>query len=246
MGARMLGDISWDAKGVYATPKAADRYTAWWSREYFGAHAPAAESVYNKYFTLLDRPDSMWTPMVNIQTLISDLYHKVGGDKFDAFPADTVAQLQTRAKSLDDALASEQKAESAMPLTERRFFSIDAGLGLEIADYQTHAALKLEEASRAADAAAMWKSVFEARGYLEQLETDFARGEYAPFDRWYAQSWIRSAVSNNNPHRAYNQLRDFIGQDGHGSLAVGPGRGGFGPGRGAPGAGPGRGAPIPR
>jgi hypothetical protein len=66
--------------------------------------------------------------------------------------------------------------------------------------------------------------VGEARAFLEQLETEFSRGEYPPFDRWYQQSWIRSAQSNNNPHRAYNQLRAFIGSEGHGSIGnVGPG-----------------------
>jgi hypothetical protein len=131
-----------------------------------------------------------------------------------------------------------------MPITEARFLSIDAGLGLKTADYQTHAALKLADALNAADAASMWKSVYDARGYLEQLETAFARGEYAPFDRWYHESWIRSAYSNNNPHRAYNQLRDFIGQDGHGSLSLPAGRGGFVPGRGGSGAGRGDAAPA--
>ena len=240
MGARMIGDICWNAPAVFATPNSAARYTSWWSREYFGKSADAADTAYSQYFTLLDRPDTMWNPMVNIQMLIGSLYTRVGGGTPVAFSADTVAQLQSRGKSLDDALASEQKAEAQMPITEARFLSIDAGLGLKIADYQTHAAIKLADALSAADAAGMWKSVYEARDYLEQLEAAFARGEYPPFDRWYRESWIRSAYSNNNPHRAFNQVRDFIGQEGHGSLPA-PGRGGFGPGRGAPGAGPGRG-----
>ncbi len=105
---------------------------------------------------------------------------------------------------------------------------------MKIADYQTHAAIRLAAALAAPDSAAMWKDVYEARDYLEKLETAFARAEYAPFDRWYHESWIRSAYSNNNPHRAYNQLRDFIGQDGHGSLPMPPGRGGRGFGPGAP------------
>ena len=244
MGARMIGDICWDAPAVYKTPNAADRYTSWWSKEYFGKNADAAGTAYSKYFTLLDKPESMWNPMVNIQTLIGNLYAKVGGTTPPAgppFTADTLSQLQTRVKSLDDALASEQKAEAGMPITEARFLSIDAGLGMKIADYQTHAAIKLADALNAPDAAAMWKNIYEARDYLEQLETAFARGEYPPFERWYHESWIRSAQSNNNPHRAYNQVRDFIGQDGHGSLPAGRGGFGFGPGRGAPATGPGRG-----
>ena len=216
MGARMIADICWDAPAIYAAPKAADRYTAWWSREYFGgpATAKAAETAYNKYFSLLDKPDTLWTAMDAIQNLIDRLYQKVAGNPPAAFSADTLAQLQSRTKLLDDALAAEEQVESALPLTQRRFFSIDAGLGLRIAQRQTHAALKLEEALRAEDTTRMWQLVLEARAPLELLETEFARGEYPPFDRWYHESWIRSANSLNNPHRAYNQLRTFIGRDG--------------------------------
>ena len=212
-GGRMLADICYNAPAIYSTPNAASRFVDWWSREYFGANAPAAVTAYNKYFTLLDKPDTMWNAMNNIQQLIDALYRKVAG-KEAAFPAETVAQLETRAKALDDALASEEKAERAMPLAEAQFFATDAGLGIRIAHAQTHAALKLADALRAPAPQQMWQAVFEARGYLENLETVFARGEYPPFDRWYGESWIRSARSANNPHRAYNQLRAFIGSNG--------------------------------
>jgi hypothetical protein len=156
--------------------------------------------------------------MNTIQDLIGRLYRKVGGETPAPFNADTLAQLQARAKQLDDALAAVEKAQAGLSLSQQRFLSTDAGLGLEIAHRQTHAALKLEEALRAPDAARMWQLVGEARASLEQLETEFSRGEYPPFDRWYQQSWIRSAQSNNNPHRAYDQLRAFIGSEGHGSI----------------------------
>ncbi|MGA3238974.1 MAG: hypothetical protein ABSG03_22070 [Bryobacteraceae bacterium] len=162
--------------------------------------------------------------MIIIQDLIGQLYRKVGGETPAPFSADTLTQLQARAAQLDDALAAEEKAQAGMSLSQQRILSIDAGLGLQIAQRQTHAALKLEEALRAPDAARMWQLVGEARTFLEQLETEFSRGEYPPFDRWYQQSWIRSAQSNNNPHRAYNQLRAFTGSEGHGSIGnVGPG-----------------------
>jgi hypothetical protein len=239
MGARMIGDICWNAPKIYAAPKAADRYTAWWAREYFGADAPKVEGAYEKYFSLLDKPDTLWNPMVAIQTLIQGLYTKVGGGMASEFSAENLAELQSRAKLLDDALAIEENAENGLPLTERRFLQTDVALGIEIAHRQTHAALKLEEALRAPDGARMWQSVYEARTYLELLETEFARGEYPPFDRWYHESWIRSTFSNNNPHRAYNQLRDFIGKEGIGSLPLPPPRGG-------PPRGPGRGEFEPR
>jgi len=220
MGARMIADITWDAPTIYATPNAAERYTAWWSREYFGGAgtAQAADAVYNKYFALLDKPETLWTAMITIQDLIGSLYRKVAGETPAPFNAAALAQLQARAGQLDDALAAEEKAQTGMTLSQQRFFNIDAGLGLQIAQRQTHAALKLEEALRAPDAARMWQLAREALKPLEQLETEFARGEYPPFDRWYQQSWIRSAQSNNNPHRAYNQLRAFIGSEGIGSI----------------------------
>ncbi|HVV44985.1 MAG TPA: hypothetical protein VHC72_07255, partial [Bryobacteraceae bacterium] len=169
------------------------------------------QNVYAQYFSLLNRPDTLWSAMNASQTLIDSLYKKVAGATPAPFDA---APLNASVKPLDDALAAEQKVENALPLTERTFFSVDAGLGLQIADKQTHAALKLEEALRAPDSASMWKSVFEARTYLEELETIFARGEYPPFDRWYQESWIRNGRSANNPHRAYNELRAFIGSVG--------------------------------
>jgi len=214
MGARMIADICWDAPAIYAVPNAADRYTAWWSREYFGG-SPDAATAYKIYFALLDKPDTLWTAMDAIQTLIDRLYQKMAGAQPAPFPADAVTQLRSRAKLLDEALAAEARAESAMPVAQRRFFSVDAGLGLRIAQRQTHAALNLHEALRAPGPDRTWQLVQDARTWLEQLETDFARAEYPPFDRWYHESWIRSAGSLNNPHRAYNQLRDFIGTDGH-------------------------------
>jgi hypothetical protein len=216
MDARMIAYICWDASAIYAKPEAAARYTGWWSREYFGPvpTAKAAEAAYTKYFALLDKPDTLWLAMNTIQDLIDRLYQKVAGNSPAPLTAEVRTTIDARAKELDDALATEEKAERALPLAERRFFSIDAGLGLRIAQRQTRAALELDEALRAPDKAHMWQLVFEARNSLEQLETELARGEYAPFKRWYHESWIRSARSQNNPHRAYHQLRDFIGSDG--------------------------------
>lgn len=223
MGARMIADITWDAPSIYSTPNAAERYTSWWSREYFGSSSTAVQAVYGKYFELLNTPDSLWTAMNTIQDLISRLYRKVGGESPAGLDAAAREQLQARGKRLDEALAAEQRAQASLAsLSEQRFFSIDAGLGLEIAQRQTEAALKLDEALRAPGAAGMWKLVNEAEAPLERLEIEFERGEYPPFDRWYQQSWIRSENSTNNPHRAYHQLRAFIASEGRGSLAPVP------------------------
>ena len=221
MGGRMLADITWDAPAIYATPDPAGRYTAWWSREYFGgtggaAAAQAATDAYNKYHAVLDTPDKLWAAPDAIEELLDRLYQKVAGQPSTPVNADTMALMQSRNRQLEDALAAESRAENGMSLSEQRFFSVDVALGLQAAQRQTHAALQLEDALRAPDAARMWQLVREARASLEQLETELARGEYPPFDRWYQESWIRSTLSQSNPHRPYIQLRAFIASEGRG------------------------------
>ena len=227
MGARMLSDICYDAPQVYATPNPAERYTAWWSREYFGApegsaaKASEADAVYDKYFTLLDLPQKFWPPTDAVQDLVDRLYKKVQGQSYEPMNPDTIGELRTRLPQLEEALAAEARAEAGMPLSRQRFLSIDTGIGLETAARQTEAALKLYDALEAPDAAHMWPLVFEARTALEKLEAVYERGEYPPFDRWYQESWIRSATSFNNPHRPYIQVRAFIGSEGRGQLVRG-------------------------
>jgi len=184
----MLADITWDAGKIYAAPDPAARYTAWWSREYFGESEAPAESAYKQYFAQLDVPDKLWFASDTIQRWIDGLTRKVAGQTAPPLGAETLATLQARLGQLDDALAAETRAEAGMPLSEQPFFSVDVALGLRAAERQTAAALKLEE----------------------------ARAESPPFDRWYGESWIRSAVSPNNPHRAYAQLRAFIANEGRG------------------------------
>ncbi len=230
MGGRMLADITWDAPAIYSAPggvqSAAERYTDWWSREYFstpngapGSPPAAAQSVtdsYNKYFGVIDTPASLWQAADSITALLRGLYSKVAGQMPAPFDANQLAQLQARKAKLDDALAAEAQAETGMPMSQRRFLSVDVALGLQTAQRQTEAALKLADALNAPDAARMWQLSQEALASLEQLETEFRRAEYPPFDRWYQESWIRSANSQNNPHRPYVQLRAFIASEGKG------------------------------
>ena len=222
MGGRMIADITWDAPAIYATPDAAGRYTAWWSREYFGGgtsgagKTQAAREAYDRYFASIDTPDKLWVAPDAIEELLDRLYQKVAGETYPAVNAETTALMQSRNRQLEEALGAESRAENGMSLSEQRFFSVDVALGLQVAQRQTQAALKLEEALRALDAARMWQLVREARTSLEQLETELARAEYPPFDRWYQESWIRSTLSQSNPHRPYIQLRAFISSEGRG------------------------------
>jgi len=216
MGARMLADLTWDGPAIYATPDPAGRYTAWWSREYFGGAAQAAADAYNRYFAVLGTPDSLWVASDAIEELLDRLYRKVAGETVPAVDAGTMALMQSRNRQLEEALGKASRAENGMSLSEQRFFSVDVALGLEVAQRQTQAALKLEEALRAPDAARMRELVREARASLERLETELARAEYPPFDRWYQESWIRTTLSQSNPHRPYIQLRAFISSEGRG------------------------------
>jgi hypothetical protein len=165
---------------------------------------------------VLDTPDKLWAAPDAIEELLDRLYQKAAGQPSTPVNADTMALMQSRNRQLEDALAAESRAENGMSLSEQRFFSVDVALGLQVAQRQTHAALQLEDALRAPDAARMWQLVREARASLEQLETELARGEYPPFDRWYQESWIRSTLSQSNPHRPYIQLRAFIASEGRG------------------------------
>ncbi len=217
MSGRMLTDITWDAPAIYARPDVANRYTSWWSREYFGTKAQAVDDAYNKYFALLNAPDSLWTASDAIEEILDRLYKKVAGQPFDPMDVKTMGPLQTQLKQLDEALAAESKAETGLNMQQQQFLSIDVALGLQVAQRQTAAAVKLDEALRASDPARMWQLVREARAPLDQLEIELARGEYPPFDRWYQESWIRSKFSFNNPHRPFIQVRAFLSSEGRGT-----------------------------
>jgi hypothetical protein len=229
MGARMIADITWNAADIYAQPDPARRYVAWWSREYFGeSAAPAVADIYSRYFTLLDRPERLWYAAKFIQDLLDRLYHKVAGESIAPLDADKLSLLQSRAPQLQDALAAEERAAAGLSLSQSRFLDEELALGLQVDLRQTEAALLLVRAVNEPDATHMRPLILQARARLEQLEVELMREEYPPFDRWYHETWIRSALSDNNPHRSYNDLRAFIACEGHGHLAregpVGGGR----------------------
>jgi hypothetical protein len=220
MCGRMIADITWDAPAIFAQPNAAERYAAWWTREYFGTSAPAAEEAYQRYFTLLDTPDKLWIAPNAIEDILFRLYRKAKGESYPPMDVETVSRLQALKAPLEAAMAAEKRAGEKMPLAEKQFFTEDVALGLLVAKRQTDAALKLEEALRAPDTAHIWQPALEARASLEQLGMELLRQEYPPFERWYHETWIRSALGPSNPHRPYNQLRDFIGTQGRGQLAT--------------------------
>ena len=220
MGARMIADITWDAPEIYARLDAAERYVAWWSREYFG-HPEEVKTAYDKYDAALNVPDELWAAPNAIEELLDRLYKKVAGESYQPMNPETVSLMQSRKTLYDDALAAEQRAEAGLPMAQKQFLGIDVGLGLETADRQTQAAIDLDEALRVPDTAQIWPYALRALDSLQALESVFERGEYPPFDRWYHETWIRSALSPNNPHRPYNEVRAFVSSEGHGRLIRG-------------------------
>ncbi|HKA01242.1 MAG TPA: glycosyl hydrolase 115 family protein, partial [Candidatus Solibacter sp.] len=215
MTARMVADITWDAAS-----HSADEYTNWWAREYFGVRTTAVADAYRKYFTLLDSPDKFWIAPDAVEDLVDALYKKVAGESYAPFPAEKLSLLKSRDSQLGAAFSEATVARSLSSLTRSQslFYDTDVLLGLTVAERQTAAALDLEEALRASDTEQMWSRVFSAFGDLEIVEDTLRASEYPPFDRWYQESWIRSALSFNNPHRPHNQVRAFIGNEGHGKL----------------------------
>ena len=221
MGARMIADITWNAPGALSAPDPAGRYMSWFSHEYFGGGAGAAAAAYGRYFALLDTPDKLWLGANAIDDLVRRLHDRVLG--LTSAPADTgrmrmfrvpldsaLPLLRTRAPLLDSALALEARAEGQMTADQAQYLHENVALGLLLDARQTQAALRLAEALQAPDTTRMWQLAWQARAPLDDLEAELLWAEHPPFDRWYHESWIRSAFSPNNPHRSYVQLRAFL------------------------------------
>ena len=235
MGARMIADITWNAPGAFSAPDAAQRYISWFSHEYFGAGADAAATTYGQYFSLLDRPDRLWTASNALQMLITRLHNRVLGRPmppdttppqfrfFRGMPLDSaIPLLRERLPQLESALTQEASAEAQMTPDQAQYFHENVALGLLIDARQTAAALKLADALAAPDTTQMWQLAWHARAPLENLEDQLLWAEHPPFDRWYHETWIRSAFSANNPHRPYDELRAFLASHGREILEMPP------------------------
>ncbi|MDV6167142.1 glycosyl hydrolase 115 family protein [Flavobacterium sp. DG1-102-2] len=222
MGLRMISDITWNAPAIFSNPNPAEKFTAWWTREYFGSKnsntSQLAEESYNNYFSIIDTADKLWFSSNCVEQLLGKLYEKIGNRNFTPINPDTLKILQTRIEKQDKAYRVYNSAQKALSLSQQRFFSVDVGIGMLIDYRHSQAALKLNEALNAPNATLMWQAVFEARSALEQLEVELARGEYPPFERWYHETWLREPLFVTNPHRPFNQIRSFISNEGLGSL----------------------------
>lgn len=224
MGLRMLSDICWNAETVLSQKEPEKKYTAWWANEYFGGGSAAdgdmARESYDCYFDLIDTANKLWLGSDCIEALLSRLYSKIESGSFPVFPESSIQMLRDRVRRQDDAFSLLSAAKKQMTLSQQRFFGVDVELGMQIDYRHCQAALKLYEALHSKTTEQMWTTVFDARTALENLEVELMRNEYPPFDRWYHETWLRMPTFVTNPHRPFNQLRAFIADEGHGSLAL--------------------------
>jgi hypothetical protein len=222
MDLRMLSDITWNGPEVLAHADPGGQFVSWWSREYFGdgeaGNGDPPQKCYQRYFDLLDSPDKLWFGSDCVEALLGRLYKRIESDSFPEFPNATLTELRERVRRQNDAFALLSAAKRNLSLSQQRFFGVDVELGLQIDHRHCQAAIKLNDALYASTREQMWAAVFEARAALEQLEIELSRSEYPPFDRWYQETWLRDKTFVTNPHRPFNELRAFIGNEGRGKL----------------------------
>ena len=219
MGARMLADITWDAPAIYATPDPAGRYTAWWSREYFGRRRPRrVADAYNKYFAVLDTPDKLWLASDAIEELLDRLYRKVAGETFRRFNADTMALMQSRHRQLEEALAAEAPGgeRDVAPATAvlPRGRSARPGGGRAADPGRAQVGGGAAGAGRGADVAAR----LGGAGVVGAVGNGIGLGRVSAVRPLVPGELDPHHPEPINPHRPYIQLRAFISSEGRGRL----------------------------
>jgi hypothetical protein len=242
MGARQIAEICWDAKTALAdTPVApmpekllphvptlikgpippdapapsADRYIAWWCREYFGADAaPDAAESYRLYYELIHKWDMQWYAGDRVPGALDSLMKKFAGEAFSPANKETLPTLQERDRRYAEAFKVLDRARAKMTRAQRQFFFDNCELPLRITGRHTRAALLLVQAMSEPDRGKAWSLCEQAMEPLEQLELEISRAEHPPFADWYRNTFIRHEHTGLNPHRPYLTLRAFLASGG--------------------------------
>lgn len=214
MNTRFLAAISWDADAVFSEPNAADRFTRWWSREYFGkAAAEDVYQTYTAYFDILHSHDQIMVGAKNVDRTLDRLMFRLRGDHHihttDVDRAN-LEELRARMTRYDAAFELAENAVSNMNAQQQRFFFENVELGL-LMDYRpTKAASLLNEAlGRYPDEEALALANM-ALAELEKLEVDLTAAERHPFENWYRDTWIRRKDSWANPHYSYYRVKEYL------------------------------------
>jgi hypothetical protein len=211
MEARMLAEITWDAKTAFARPDAGTRYVDWWSKEYFGAQAAAdAAQAYRGYYQILSSWEQIAIGANAVADALTRLGSKAAGQPVAAPAADVVTSLEGRSAAYDALLRTVDTASGKMGAGERQYFYEHVAFPLLVDDRQTNAAINLYRALREADPAAAKRWVLLAFEDLTRLEDDIRRAERPPFENWYRKTWIRNDDSPYNVHRSYQRTLAFL------------------------------------
>ena len=227
MEARMLAEITWDAKTAFAKPDAANRFVDWWSREYFGdAMAADVARAYRGYYEALPSWDQIAVGANAVVQTLSALDAKLSGGVPSAPapaprvspegpppttpPVVNLALLQQRAATYGRLLKDMGDTAAKLSGERRQFFSEHVMFPLLVDARQTTAALSLQKALAATDPSDTRLQSILAWWELRALEADIHDAERAPFEDWYRQTWIRDVNSPYNVHRSYQRTLSFL------------------------------------
>jgi hypothetical protein len=211
MEARMLAEITWDAKTAFAQPDAGNRYVQWWSKEYFGSQA--AEDVaqaYRGYYQRLASWDQIAIGANAVADALTRLGSKAAGQASAAPDANVVTALEQRSAAYDALMRTVDTASGTLGAEQRQYFYEHVAFPLLVDDRQTKAAIKLYRALGESDTVAAKRWALLALGDLTQLEDDIRRAERPPFENWYRKTWIRNDDSPYNVHRSYQRTLAFL------------------------------------
>jgi hypothetical protein len=222
MEAKMIADITWDAKTALAGDDPAKRFTDWWCREYFGKEAaPAAAKAYADYQRCFDTYGKQWYGSERFHELIEVLSKRfrAGGELQPTnLPADLREKLAARRGELETALDGMFAAERTMDRRQTMFFRNHVMLPLCFDYRPTGAALTLLSAVEEPKSDAAMADMLVAMDELQFLELEILRAEAPPFEGWYRKTWIRRETRPANVHRPFEELRAFLGSDGQDTL----------------------------
>jgi len=211
MEARMLAEITWDAKTAFAKPDAANRYVDWWSREYFGDAASAdVATSYRGYYQALPSWDQIAIGGIAVVQALTALEQKLSNRPLPAAAADALSSLEQRSAAYGALMETVYATARTLSGDRLQFFFEHVALPLLIDARQTSAAMKLQIALAARDPMVTRLWCLQAFDELKALEDDIRRAERAPFENWYRKSWIRDDNSPYNVHRSYQRTLSFL------------------------------------
>jgi hypothetical protein len=193
LGTRFIAEICWDAPSVFAKPDAAERYLAWWCREYFGDDAADASArAYKAYFDdIVPEPRRLYYGAEKVRGAIGSLVKRFAGEEFSPAMPETLPTLLDRQKRHNDFHALCKAAEERITDdTERRFFFENLELAGDIDRLNTEAAILLVEAMPEPDIENAKSMCYRALVPLDELDVELRRAERWPFESWYGPTWI--------------------------------------------------------